>query len=248
MRKMMRKIAAFVACVGVASGAFGGEFAPKPFSAKIQSIAANNKTATITANYDVRRGSGGVVVRHFADGSSLIIAGVSVTASDQSRAQVRFNTFEMTAQDALPSIKTAPRVGDEVVLNINYNRAIAIVPNESAWNAARARFDDIAFVHPDVVAGEFYIDYTPRPERDDFARVCRQYAAGLALFALRDQFVFVDCQSFERVAAFAAQNSGAAAVPFYSNVKHIPAIFIDTDGKQIKDYEKYYKNLLNKKR
>lgn len=245
---MKKSLLIFSLLCGFCAVAFGGEFAPKVIKTKILSISANGKTANVAGDLNILRNAGGVVVKRVNNANKVIVGGVVVRASGANLANLELVPTQLVKQEALPNIKAKPQVGDEVILHFGYQKALVIVPNAAALDEAVRRFSDIDFIHPDITAGELYQSYSPKPSVEEFSRICRQYAAGLVLFGFSNEFVFADCQTFEKVASFPAKLSNSFMPPFYSNLKHIPALIIDTKGKQIKNFDRYYKKLLEEKR
>ncbi len=227
---------------------FSLDFAPKVFEGKLLRVNEKDGTAVVSSGADVMVGSYGVVRRTFSDKSTSIVASAQVISKDGNEATVKLGDYKLTEQKALPSLKEAAKVGDEVLLNLNYDTALIVAPNEQAYQKAVADFPNIKFIHPDIFAGYLYTDYEPRPEHEQFLRSCHQSIAGLVYFVLDGESFFVDCESFAILKRFESAKVAKeeAQVPFYSHVTRVPSVFFDRDSKQIKDFSRYYLDLLTK--
>jgi hypothetical protein len=193
-------------------------------------------------------GSSGIITHLFDETHKTIIAIAEVVSKDGNSAKLRYTTFDTLHQNALPTYKITPKKGDEVVLNFLYNRAIAITPNDQYLKYIQNQNRDIEWIHPDIFASKLYIDYSPRPTKDDFRDQCKKSDLGLIFFGIEQKGYFVDCHSFKVVKDInmpKIANQEEPKVPFYSRFKEISGrVFGLVGGDSITDYNKYYKKLL----
>ena len=109
------------------SAAIGAEFNMPRYETALLSVA--DGSGEITDSPTIAVGSSGVVMHNFGSGASSIIARAVVTQKSAGKAKVRFEVFDMLAQEALPLPKILPSSGDKVILNFLYDRAIIVAPN-----------------------------------------------------------------------------------------------------------------------
>lgn len=193
-------------------------------------------------------GSSGVVVHAFDKTHKAIVATVEVIEKKGAVAKLKYKNFNDLKQDALPNYKITPKVGDSVILNFLYKRALAITPNKETFNYVLDTYQDIEWIHPDIFASKLYIDYTPKPQKGDFKTQCNDNNFALIFFAISDRGYFVDCNSFKIIDTIKLTNirkDKEIKVPFYSRVKKVEGrIFGLMGGDGITDYSSYYKKLL----
>lgn len=199
----------------------------------------------IVANSDdIVVGSSGVVIHKFDSSNETIIARVSVVEKNEQKAKVKFEFFSMLEQKALPVPAVLPQVGDEVKLNFLYSRSLIVAPNKEIYNEVVNSFKDIVFIHPDIMASYLNYNFKPNPSRDDFKKMCNKNLAGLVFFVLENESIFVDCGNFNVIKRFNGGKIAYYNLPFYSRIGDIDTVFWDFSSKHIKDYNAYYRNLL----
>ena len=237
---ILKKIALLLFTICTLS--FGAKFDLKPSYNLI--LNTNEGSAKIIDNDSFIVGSSGVVLHKLNDGSKTIIARAVVTSKADGYANLRFEVFNQLKQPALPLPTIAPQIGDEVILNFMYDRALIVVPNKEIYDQVTKAFSHITFIHPDIVAAYLSYEYKPNPSRADFRKMCAQNAAGLIFIALDNEAVFADCGSFEVLQSFKTGSVSYYELPFYTRIKNIDTVFWKLDGAKISNYDRYYNKLL----
>ena len=215
----------------------------KPVKEKI--LKADKKSAVIASNPYVPVGSSGVIIRKFDDNHETIIAKAVVESKNEQEIKIKFKVFDMLKQDALPSPKIFPKKGDIVILNYLYDRAFAIVPNEESYLEVLSSFQNISWIHPDILAAFLSKEYNPQPSKEDFQTVCNKNASMLLFFAIGDKGYFVDCNTFQVLKETPFdKKEGKETLPFYSRIGEIESNIFNFSKSNIDNYENYYKKLL----
>lgn len=238
----MKKIALLL--IAIFTFSFGAKFDLQPSYNLI--LNTNEGNATIADNDSFIVGSSGVVTRKLKDGSKIIVARAVVTQKKDGYANLRFEVFDQLKQPALPMLNISPQAGDEVILNYMYNRSLIVTPNKEIYDQLTKTFNNITFIHPDIVAAYLSYEYKPNPSRADFRKMCALNAAGLIFIALDGEAVFADCVSFEVLQSFKTSEVSYYEVPFYTRIKDIDSVFWKFNRAKISDYNKYYNKLLDR--
>jgi len=213
---------------------------------KTNIIAINGDRATIKNSKDIVIGSTGIVIHKFGNNTSSIIARVDVINKSGENATLRFHTYKALKQTALPIPGVAPKVGDKVIINYLYDRALIIAPNYKIYSEITKHFKNITWVHPDIMGAYLAAHYRPNPDKKIFQAMCRQNVASLIFFALDNEAVFVDCSNFKVVKRLKGGRIKTAQLPFYTRVKGIETSWFDFSSKKMDSYSNYYKRLINR--
>jgi hypothetical protein len=219
-----------------------------PYQTKVSQVDKQYITINDSSNFLV--GSTGVVLHAFDDEHKTIVSTVEVISKKDSKAVLKYRTFNGLKQDALPSYSIAPQAGDTIILNYLYNRAMAIVPNKETLQSVTTKFNSMDWIHPDILGSKLAIDYTTTPSKEEFQQECQQDGFSILFFAIEDKGYFVDCNSFKVLikADIAQPSQEPAVVPFYTRIaKEIKGRVFGIMGKGIGNYTTYYKALLGLK-
>jgi len=210
---------------------------------KIESIKGN--LATTHTVKDFTKGASGVVVRKFDDKHEAIIANVIVAENKNSVLTLQIKPYDGLYQDVLPNYDITPKVGDEVILNHLYNRALIIAPNQDSYNQVSKDYSNFEWIHPDLFAVKLISSYKAKPTKEQFQDECKDDNIGLLFFVIRDRAYAVDCKSFEPIGFSPVKASAEEIKPFYSRLKTIKGKLGGLiGGDKIKDFNSYYSKLL----
>ena len=182
----------------------------------------------------------------FSDDTTTIIARVDVINKSNGKATLDFKTYKALKQQALPLPGIAPAVGDKVILNYMYDRALIVAPNYKVYHEITKHFKNITWINPDIMGAYLARQYRPNPDRKLFQSMCRQNVASLIFFALNDEAVFVDCNNFKIVKKLKGGSITTAQLPFYTRVKGIDTSWFSFSSKKMDSYSNYYKSLINR--
>jgi len=213
---------------------------------KTNILAINGDRAIIKNSKDIVVGSSGIVIHKFSNNTSSIIARVDVIGKTNDKATLKFHTYKALKQTALPIPGIAPRVGDEVILNYLYNRALIVAPNYKVYNEITKHFKNITWVHPDIMGAYLAEHSRPNPDKKVFQTMCKQNVASLIFFALNNEAVFVDCNNFKIVKKLKGGRVRTAQLPFYTRIKGIDTSWLNFKSSKMNSYSNYYKRLINR--
>ncbi len=211
------------------------------FGAQIQKIKGDR---AIIDPVQMPVGSSGIVVHHFDDEHSTIVARAILVKSDE----VQFTTFKALAQPNLPKPKLLPQVGDEVIIGYLYDRAIAIAPNFQLYSQI-TRTLPLDWIHPDLFAAELAKTKHPAPTKEDFENFCDKFALAKVVIALKNEAKVLDCYTFTTLKSLPlAGETNVTKLPFYTRINKISGSLFDFFGSnEINNYYSYYTKLTEQK-
>lgn len=204
----------------------------------------NGATATVKNSDDILIGSSGVVIHTFKSGVSTIVARADVISKEGEMATVRFKEFKQSAQEAFPKPGIIPTIGDHVKLNYLYNRVLIVAPNYDVYKEVTEQYKETQWIHPDIVAAYLAKEYRPNPDKEIFQKVCAINSASLIFFALSEDGYFVDCTNFKTLKTVKTEKTTQVQLPFYTRITGIETTWLKWDGKDITDYDAYYRNVI----
>ncbi len=217
-----------------------------PYKTEILSV--EKHTVTVKSRSNISLGATGVIIQSFDKTHKTIIANVEVIKKSSDTLQLKVTPFDAIPQKALPTYDIAPKVGDEVVLNFLYTRAMAIVPDEETYKTVTKSYDSFTWLHPDIFAAKLAKSYNPTPTKETFQEECIAHNVGLLLFSIKGKGHFVDCKSFATLSTISLPVASSVKSPFYSRLAAIKGrIFGLFGGKGVKDYDAFYTKLLKDK-
>lgn len=188
--------------------------------------------------------SSGIVV-HEIDTQKSIIARASVIGRENGLVKLQFKVFDMLAQDAMPLPNVLPQVGDKIVLNYLYDRALIIAPDKSVYDFIAQKLNGIYFLHPDLFGAHMIQEYRQTPRRSDFRSFCSKNAVGLLVVALEKKAEIVDCQDFGKIEEFAIPQAQSLQIPFYSRITGYKSDIFSLNDEAIGNYYVYYEKLIS---
>ncbi len=205
----------------------------------------NQDIITVDDNRGIAVGSTGIVIHQFDTNHQTIIAKVEVISKFNNSMMLKLSKYKGVKQNALPSYNIPPQVGDKVILNFLYNRALAIVPNIESYKMVTRSYSNIIWTHPDIFAAKLSIEYSPKPTKKEFQEICSTENLGLLFFHIENSGYFVDCNSFVTIEKIPLPQTQNINLPFYTRIKDIKSRFSAFGGdKGITNYNVYYKKLL----
>ncbi|MDA7848282.1 plasminogen-binding N-terminal domain-containing protein, partial [Sulfurospirillum sp.] len=214
------------------------------FSTEILEI--NGRNAIIKNSDDIVLGSSGIVTHTFENGISTIVARADVIKKDGDKATIKFGVYKLSTQAAFPKPGILPAVGDKLILNYLYDRALIVAPNYKVYKEVTTHFKEIDWVHPDIVGAYLAKIFRPNPDREIFQKTCEINSVGLIFFALNNKGYFVDCSNFKSVKEVKTSHIKKAQVPFYTRIKGIDTNWMKWSSSNITDYNEYYRSMIGK--
>lgn len=204
--------------------------------------------ATIQDSPKIEVGASGIVIHRFDDTTSTILARATVLAKDGIKALLDLTPYDALEQNTFPKAELIPIAGDEVIINYLYNRSLIITPNDKNFKIVTDFFQDIDFLHPDILAADLAKAHIPNPDNEKFKEICTKNLAGLVFFNIAEKGYFTDCVSFKIIKTVtlpALEEGDEIMLPFYSRVASSikQSIFV-RKGSSINDYDTHYKLLL----
>ncbi|WP_291953088.1 plasminogen-binding N-terminal domain-containing protein [Campylobacter sp.] len=188
--------------------------------------------------------SGGIVV-HSIENQDCIVARVSVIERKNGLVKLQFKVFDMLVQNAMPLPNVLPEVGDKVVLNYLYDRALIIAPDKKVYDYIAQKFSNLYFLHPDLFGAHMIQEYRQTPKRSDFRSFCSKNAVGILVIALENKAELVDCQDFEKLQEIEIPQAQSLQIPFYSRISGYKSDIFNLNDEAIGNYYIYYKNLIS---
>lgn len=189
-------------------------------------------------------GAGAIVVKQIKNASS-IISRASVVGRQQGLLKLELKEFTMLEQKALPTLDVKVEVGDAVLVNFLYDRALLIAPDEASYKQVQQDLSEVYFMHPDILGAFMVREFKLSPKRKDFALFCSNNALGIVGFVLKNKVKFVDCQDFTTLFEKPLQSALPAKpqTPFYSNITAYRKNVFNVSERRIKDYYDYYERI-----
>ncbi|WP_082019387.1 plasminogen-binding N-terminal domain-containing protein [Campylobacter subantarcticus] len=188
--------------------------------------------------------SSGIVV-HEIDTQKSIIARVGVIGRENGLVKLQFKVFDMLAQDAMPLPSVLPQVGDKIVLNYLYDRALIIAPDKSVYDFIAQKLNGIYFLHPDLFGAHMIQEYRQTPRRSDFRSFCSKNAVGLLVVALEKRAEVIDCQDFGKIEEISIPSAKSLQIPFYSRITGYKSDIFSLNDEAIGNYYVYYEKLIS---
>lgn len=209
-------------------------------------LEATETSGTIIDSPDFVVGSSGVILHKFDAKTSIIVSRFDVVSKNASKATLRFAKFEMLSQGAFPDAGVKPVAGDDVIVNYLYNRALIVAPNQTVYSEVTKKYNELTWIHPDVVAAYLTKLFRPNPDKGIFQKACYQNTASLIFFGIKNKGYFVDCHNFNilETIAITETNSEDVQLPFYARVKNIDSSLFSWDSGYIGEYNNYYEYTL----
>lgn len=214
---------------------------------KTKVLDVTNTQISIADSSDIVIGASAVIKHTFDEKATSIIARADVVQKDGSRAILKVSKFEMIAQGSFPDTGIKPTVGDDVIVNYLYDRALIIVPNQDVFKDVTKQYSDITWIHPDLVAAYLTKLYRPNPDKKLFQQACYQNASSLIFFGVQSKGYFMDCNNFNVLKIIDIRTGGETQKPFYARINNIESSWFSWDSKEMKDYHSYYQTLLFQK-
>ena len=191
-------------------------------------------------------GTSGIILHNYDNNHHSILANVRVVKSDAQGSTLVFDKFDSFNQDSIPNTNLEVTKEDKVILNYLYNTAIVISPNSELLQSVQNKYKDkIMFIHSDQFGAYLAIEHIPDPDKDDFKKFCNNRAIGLIFIVLKEKVHIIDAKSFVTLKTYKHnQTITKMTVPFYTRVEDIKESALDFLSSSIKDYMKYYSELI----
>jgi len=215
-----------------------------PLSATIKAIKGDR--AYINSSSDLSVGVSGVVIHKFDNSHEAIIASATVSKKQNGNIELRLSKFDDIKQDVLPSYHIIPKVGDKVILNYHYDRAIIIAPNKEAYKNVQENYKGFTWIHPDIYATFLSSKLNATPTKESFINECKSDSIGLVFFVIKDRVYVVDCNTFSIVQQSPTIDTKTTQTPFYTRI-NVKGRMMGFFGDKVKDYNSYYTKLLGGK-
>lgn len=213
--------------------------------APILSLDVENQTATIEVeNVDV--GVSGFLVHTITKNHKSILKNVEVLSFDEVSkiATLKLSEFTALKNNALPTGKWQPQVGDNIELAFGYSRALLISPSEEIYHQI-TKSVNVEWVHIDLFATILSYRGHPTPLKSDFEAMHIASSVGLLFIYLDKKLYTIDIQSFKILnISEAPLVQDSVKLPFYSRVETIEANWWGEGSDELEAYEPHYYELL----
>jgi len=157
---------------------------PQTIKTTISSI---NKNGQVQLATSVPKGMSGIVIHNYSNGLSAITH--SLVSQGDSSAQA--SVYTATLHPNIPSVQTALKVNDTVILGNFYSNALVIAPNKKTYNQITQQFQK-TWIHPDAYAINFMGESEPAISLKSLNRFALINQVGLVLIAAEDGLLILD--------------------------------------------------------
>jgi len=214
----------------------------------LKSVSDDYTTATaITPK--IERGITAFIIKHYSPAYSAIVArAVVLDYNDTTNiSTLALSPFDTLQQDSLPKIVDRAESSDELLLAPDYMRAMLIAPNYDIYNKITSNITDTYWVHPDLLATYLSYQSHSTPELSDFKELCEKYVIGLLYIYLSDTLYTLDCHTFTTLHTTKVGASYTDTdLPFFHRIGKIDEGLFSFGGSGLKEYEPYYKSLIER--
>ena len=213
--------------------------------APILTIDSENLQATIKLER-VDVGVSGFLVHTISPNHTSILKNVHVIAYDKESkiATLQMSEFNALRNNALPTGKWQPQVGDSVELAFGYSRALLVSPSEEIYHQI-TKSVKVQWVHVDIFATILSYNGHPTPLKEDFEAMSIASSVGLLFIYLDQKLYTIDIKSFMILnISEAPLVQDSVKLPFYSRVETIEADWWGEGSDELEDYEPHYYELL----
>jgi hypothetical protein len=209
-------------------------------------ISVNGEQGTVKLA-QAQAGLSGVVVRHFNEEHSAIIANAYVNSynTESKIADLSITPYDGLQQNSLPKGNWTPRTGDEVLIAPDYTRALLIAPDSTVYDRISAAFKTLSWVHPDRFTAHLSMAGHPSPTQEDFNGFCTDNSVGLLYIYLEHSLFTLDCKSLSLLqVSHAPVVYDTINLPFFNRVESIREGFWGEGSDIMDDYAPYYLELM----
>ncbi len=209
---------------------------------KIYDIEKNTAKIDIT-NLEI--GQSGVIV-HTSGEDNIILSQAIITKSNNEHSIISFIKKDILLQDAIPTSKLKPSIGDKFILNHLYQTSLLIVPNNKSKREVKKLFKNQNFFNEDFFASYLKLISEPTPTKKEITDFTHKQQIGTIFIVIENQLFIVDAISFKVLETINIEiNDKTTTSPFLTKIIEIERGFWDFGEDEIKDYNKYYLKLLN---
>lgn len=210
-------------------------------------VTVDNEKNIATIKVDsVDRGVSGFVVHSITPEHTTIMKNATVIGFDKEKkiATVKMSAFDFLQNNALPTSKYKPAVGDTVTLAFGYSRALLIAPSEAIYHEI-SKSVKIQWIHPDLFATVLSFAGHPTPLKEDFISFSNAADAGLLFIYLDKKVYTIDIKSFKILnITNAPLKQKTQMTPFYTRVEKIDAAWWGAGSSRMDSYAPHYYKLL----
>jgi len=190
-------------------------------------------------------GQSGIVI-HKANDKLIIVGKATVKSSSNIGSTLILSKSNGITQNAIPTSKLKPQIGDTFVLNHTYNSSLLIVPNFEASQEIKTMYPKQNFFNPDIFASHLKIENLPSPKLKDIQEFCKSYDIGTLFIVANNYLYILDIESLEILDKTKIYiEDTTAQSPFFTKVTNIKENFWDFRNGEITDYNNFYVSLIN---
>lgn len=204
---------------------------PQTIVTKITHIQDNG---TIQLSTSVPKGMSGIVVHDYGNGLSAITH--SVVSKGDSTAKIV--PYTAILHKNIPTIQTAVKVNDTVILGNFYDNALLIAPNARSYANITKSFKK-TWIHPDAYALEFMKEGQRAITLESLKKFAQANQVGLVFIVTKDSLLILDPISkvFLTKQALTGNRADKAMTPFFARFDQMDVSLFEFS--KIK-YTKYY--------
>ena len=193
---------------------------------------------------NLKKGQSGIVIHKYQN-NIVILDQAIITSSNDNYSVIKFLHKDILPQKSLAKSNLKPTNGDIFVLNHLAKTSLLIVPNKLAKQKIKSIYISNNFIDEDFFAAYLKLIKEPLPTKDTIRNFCIKNQIGTIFFYIQQKVYIVDTLSFQVVDTKDIKiDSKTTQVPFSTNISNIKKGFWDFGDDQIKDYNKYYLNMI----
>ena len=195
---------------------------------------------------DIISGQTGIVIRD----NKYIIDYVFTKKSDNNSTikHLSYKRYDLFDKDFFKSIDDKPMMGDKILFGYLNSRAMIVCNSRKDFIQIQKDYDQINFIHPDMLASYLAVEYDPSPALDDFNAVATNFYFGLYLICLpkQNKIAIVDSLTLNvlELRDYTPLDTSEKNLPFYTRVENIETSIFNFDDDRVENYSKYYNKLL----
>jgi hypothetical protein len=207
-------------------------------------IDIDDKNISVINSDDVISGETGIVIR-----DDKYIIDYAFTSLDKDEVKkVVFKRYTLFDKDFFESIDSVPKSGDKILFGYLNSRAMIVCNSRKDLIQIEKDYDQIKFIHPDMLASYLAVEYDPSPALDDFMATATDFYLGLYFFCLpkKNKIAIVDSLTLNvlELIDYTPLDISEKQLPFYTRVENIETSIFNFDDDRVVDYSKYYNKLL----
>ncbi len=203
---------------------------PQSIKSTISSV---SKRGQITLSNDVPKGRSGIVVHNYGNG----LFAITHTAISLGGNRAKIGKYKALRHRSLPTIKTVPKNGDEIIFGNLYSNVLLIAPDEQSYSKITKSIKRV-WIHPDMYAYYLLKNDESKITLKNLKEFALDNQVGLVAIVAKDGIRILDPLSSKYLRRLPLNiNITKAQSPFYARFEQVNTnIFSQADKKEFPAY------------